>query len=131
MDLLLYIHIGNLFLQDSISEHERTRVADEPARDFIDAYLNEKEKNECSNCTATHNFTVNQLLVIIRDLFGAGFETTTNSIGFAILHLIDHPEIQVKLQTELDTVCGDSNPTLTQRSRYIFSLNLLTASRCQ
>ena len=93
-------------------------MAEEPARDFIDAYLNEKEKNEFSN-PAAHNFTDNQLLVIIRDLFGAGFETTTNSIGFAILRLIHHPEIQVKLQTELDTVCGDSNPTLTQRSRYI------------
>lgn len=40
-------------------------------------------------------------------LFIAGHETTANSIHFTILYLAIHPEIQRKLQAELDTIFGD------------------------
>ena len=34
-----------------------------------------------------------------------------------LLYLLHHPEIQRKVQAELDRVCGDSIPSLTHRSR--------------
>lgn len=40
-------------------------------------------------------------------LFIAGHETTANSIHFTILYLAIHPEIQRKLQTELDSIFGE------------------------
>lgn len=40
-------------------------------------------------------------------------------IGFAILHLIHRPEVQRKMQTEMDSVCGDSLPSLNHRAKYV------------
>ena len=37
--------------------------------------------------------------------------------GFAVLYLMNYPEMQSKIQSELDDVCGDSLPTLAHRSR--------------
>ena len=75
------------------------------------------------------------------DLFAAGAESTSNSIGqcyksyngkkkqvfiliiciiiigFAILHLIHNQEAQRKMQEELDQVCGNSVPQLADRAR--------------
>ena len=59
-----------------------------------------------------------QLISVIQDLFAAGADTTTNSIGLAVLHLIHYQEMQAKIHAELDQVCGHCKPTLAHRSRY-------------
>ena len=38
--------------------------------------------------------------------------------GWLLLFLIHHPEVQKKVQAELDQVCGDSLPLLAHRQRY-------------
>ncbi len=42
-------------------------------------------------------------------------------IGFAVLYLIHHQEVQKKIQKELDDVCGNSLPSLAHRARYLKS----------
>ena len=37
--------------------------------------------------------------------------------GFAILYLVRYPEIQRRIQTELDNVCGDALPSLSHRPK--------------
>jgi methyl farnesoate epoxidase/farnesoate epoxidase len=59
----------------------------------------------------------NQLIGVIIDFFIAGAETTSGSIGFALLYLLHNPDIQRQIQTELDQVCGDSLPQLAHRPR--------------
>ena len=39
-------------------------------------------------------------------------------IGFALLYLLHHQDIQQKIQEEIDQVCGDGIPQLAHRSRY-------------
>jgi cytochrome P450 len=70
----------------------------------------------------------NQLIGVIIDFFIAGAETTSGSIGFALLYLLHNPDIQRQIQTELDQVCGDSLPQLAHRPRcdYIIELNCIT-----
>lgn len=58
-------------------------------------------------------------MCLVLDLFSAGADTSTNSIGFAILYLINYPQVQAKVQAELDEVCGDKLPTLAHRSKYL------------
>ena len=38
-------------------------------------------------------------------------------LGFSILYLIHHPEVQQKMQEELDRVCGTALPSLALRAR--------------
>ena len=38
--------------------------------------------------------------------------------GYALLYLLRHPDAQLKMQLELDKVCGDSLPSMDDRSRH-------------
>lgn len=59
-----------------------------------------------------------QLVALIKDLFSAGVETTSNSIGFVISHLIARQDVQRKIHEEIDSVIGrDSLPTLADKIR--------------
>lgn len=145
-------------MQRNIEEHQRNRSIGSP-RDFIDVYLDEmdKESGGKSNYSSMNQYfyfnssliSIYYLLLVckflelqlastISDLFSAGAESTSNSIGgnnfkdynsksivthylmntaFAIIHLLHNPESQKKMQAELDAVCGDSLPNLNQKAR--------------
>ena len=52
----------------------------------------------------------------MEDMFAAGYETTSNTLRWAIVYLINYPEIQAKIQHELDDVVGHNRcPTLDDR----------------
>ena len=40
------------------------------------------------------------------DLFLAGSETTSTTLNWAVLYMVRYPDIQAKVQEELDTVVG-------------------------
>uniref|UniRef100_A0A170XCS6 Cytochrome P450 15A1 n=1 Tax=Triatoma infestans TaxID=30076 RepID=A0A170XCS6_TRIIF len=62
--------------------------------------------------------TEKQLIILLLDLFLAGAETTTSTLGYALLYLIHYPDVQKKLQDEMDRVTGqDKQPTLQDRTR--------------
>ena len=66
-----------------------------------------------------------QIVVAMMDLFGAGFETTSNSIYWGLAYLIKYPDIQRQLHEELDHVIGRQRlPTLAD----VTSLPLLQAT---
>ncbi|KAI9552867.1 hypothetical protein GHT06_020751 [Daphnia sinensis] len=103
------------FIKETIQQHLDTRHKGDPARDFIDLYLDEMKAQLEKNTSTT--FSKKQLIAIIQDLFGAGSDTSSSVIGFAILYLIHYPKIQQKMWEELDYVCGDSLPSFAYRSR--------------
>lgn len=41
------------------------------------------------------------------DLWGAGQETTTSTTNFGILYIMCHPEVQQKMQIEMDQIVGN------------------------
>lgn len=52
-------------------------------------------------------------------MFVAGSETTNKSIGFAFLYLLRKPELQIRIQKELDVVIGrERKPRLEDRPKY-------------
>lgn len=52
------------------------------------------------------SFSEEQLLAICLDFFIAGSETTSKTLGFAFFYLLEHPEVQRKVQEEIDRVVG-------------------------
>ena len=61
-----------------------------------------------------------QLLAICMDMFMAGSETTTKSLGFCFLNLLLYPDVQRRAQVEIDTVVGrDRLPTLNDRPKWV------------
>lgn len=67
------------------------------------------------------------MLAICMDMFMAGSETTSKSLGFGFMYLLRHPEVVKKAQQEIDSVVGrDRLPTLEDRSKmpYLEALTL-------
>ena len=92
----------------NIDEHRKTFSSDEVPRDFIDVYLNEIHSTTDSSSSFYKDTGDKNLLAVIADLFGAGSETTSLTLSWAVLYLSKFREIQNKLQEELDNVVGKS-----------------------
>ena len=61
-------------------------------RDFIDTFLLE-QRHRAANGQDAQYFHEDQLVVILMDLFIAGSETTRNTMTWACLFLIHHPDV--------------------------------------
>lgn len=68
-----------------------------------------------------------QLISVIRDLFAAGLETTSNTIGFIITYVAVRQDVQRKLREEIKGVLGEETlPRLEHKNRYTYSLTFLS-----
>lgn len=53
---------------------------------------------------------------VLMDFWAAGMETTTTTMRWALVLLIKHPEVQAKVQKEIDDVIGPNRqPTMADR----------------
>lgn len=110
--------------QDIISEHKKTITSE--TRDFIDAYLHEKE----SSNPDTSTFTDDQLVAICLDFFIAGALTTSYTLEFAVLSVAKNPKVQQKLHEELDKVLKRKQiPTIEDKARLPYVEALLLESQ--
>ncbi|XP_060928585.1 uncharacterized protein LOC133003016 [Limanda limanda] len=106
------------FIETKIQEHRDTLDPSSP-RDFIDCFLvrSEQEKNN-----PTNEFHHNNLVSTVLNLFLAGTETTSSTISYAISVLIKYPNIQEKMQQEIDSVVGnDRCPKMEDRKSLPFT----------
>ncbi|KDR10510.1 probable cytochrome P450 303a1 isoform X2 [Zootermopsis nevadensis] len=100
------------YLKAELDKHKATFQPD-TLRDFMDAYL-----KTLSSGQKKPSFSESQLLAICMDMFMAGSETTTKSLGFCFLYLLLYPEVQQRAQAEIDAVVGRGRlPTLNDRPK--------------
>lgn len=103
------------FMKEFVEEHKKNLDPSNP-RDVIDNYLIEMDRQK--NESDSDLFSEDDLIRDIFDLFIAGFDTTATTIRWACLYLAAHPEVQKKLQKEIDDVVGrDTLPSLLHRPR--------------
>lgn len=63
-------------------------------------------------------------MAILLDLFIAGSQTTSTTLDFSILMMILRPDIQEKLQKQLDVAYDESGPIeYSQKRRSVLSLS--------
>uniref|UniRef100_A0A8C4J4C4 Cytochrome P450 2J2-like n=1 Tax=Dromaius novaehollandiae TaxID=8790 RepID=A0A8C4J4C4_DRONO len=93
------------FARKEIRRHMERGIPDEP-QDFIDFYLAEMEK--VSIYGPTPKYDEDNLVCVINDLFLGGSETSSTTLYWGLLYMVVNPDIQEKVQKELDAVLGPS-----------------------
>lgn len=97
------------FFTDRIQEHakelETENYEEMRATDLVAAFIKEQKKLMSTNGDVGY-FTDEQLKYFCFDIWVAGQETTSITITWGIAFLIHHPEVQKKIQEELDRVIG-------------------------
>ncbi|XP_042856202.1 cytochrome P450 2L1-like [Penaeus japonicus] len=97
-----------------IEDHRRTLDRENP-RDLIDAYLLEMEEEQGK---AEAFRSDRDLFILILDLYFAGSETVANTLTFMIFYLAAHPDVQRKLQDEIDQVLPEGTlPSMEDKIR--------------
>uniref|UniRef100_A0A8C0E5X1 unspecific monooxygenase n=1 Tax=Balaenoptera musculus TaxID=9771 RepID=A0A8C0E5X1_BALMU len=96
-----------------IKEHQAFLGINNP-RDFIDCFPIKMEQEK-------HNqqmeFTFENLIAAVTDLFGAGTEKTNTILRYGLLLLLKYREVTAKVQKEIDCVIGrHQSPCMQDRS---------------
>nr|BAF58168.1 cytochrome P450 1A2 [Pusa sibirica] len=100
------------FLQKIVQEHYQD-FDESSIQDITGALLKHNEKG--SRAGGGH-IPHEKIVSLINDIFGAGFEPITMAISWSLIYLVTNPEIQRKIQEELDTVTGRARqPRLSDR----------------
>lgn len=92
-------------LDELIAEHKMTWDPAQPPRDLTDAYLDEVEK---AKGNPESSFNDANLRLVVADLFAAGMTTTSTTLAWALLLMILHPDVQCRVQQEIDEVIGQT-----------------------
>ncbi|XP_042338508.1 cytochrome P450 2J4-like isoform X2 [Plectropomus leopardus] len=99
------------FISQEVKRHKRDLDRSDP-RDYIDAFIIEMENHKDSDL----GFTETNLALNSSDLFLAGTETTSTTLLWALVYLIKNPDIQDKVQAEIDRVIGQTRqPSMADR----------------
>lgn len=108
------------FLKGIIAQHRDSLDPANP-RDFIDMYLLETSRQQQEG-KLDSSFSEDYLFYIIGDLFIAGTDTTTNTLLWSLLYMCLNPDVQEKVQAEIDQVVGpDRTLSLTDKASMPFT----------
>ncbi|XP_077174259.1 cytochrome P450 1A4-like [Paroedura picta] len=102
------------FMLKLVRDHYTT-FDKEHLRDITDSLIDhcQDKVDENGNVQCSDQKIVN----LVGDLFGAGFDTVTTALSWSLMYLVTYPEIQKKIQEEIDQVIGrERKPRLADRS---------------
>ncbi|KAF7656779.1 hypothetical protein LDENG_00036200 [Lucifuga dentata] len=112
------ISIRDSLLQKKYDEH-KADYSDHVQRDLLDALLKVKRSAKNNNTQISGelvDLSDDHVLMTVGDIFGAGVETTTTVLKWAVTYLIHYPQVQKRIQEELDSQVGvDRTPQLSDR----------------
>ncbi|EOB05384.1 Cytochrome P450 2K1, partial [Anas platyrhynchos] len=103
----------NAFIKATFIEHLKVLDRNDQ-RSFIDAFLvRQQEENGKDNGF----FDNGNLTEVVRNLFAAGTDTTSTTLRWGLLLMMKYPEIQKKVQDEIEQVLGSNPPRTEHRTQ--------------
>uniref|UniRef100_A0A8B9EDX6 Cytochrome P450 2K1-like n=1 Tax=Anser cygnoides TaxID=8845 RepID=A0A8B9EDX6_ANSCY len=100
------------YVKVTFIEHLKTLDKND-LRSFIDAFLVKQQEKSTSN-GYFHN---DNLLSLVSNLFTAGLETISSTLNWSLLLMLKYPEIQRKVQEEIEQVIGSNPPRIEHRTQ--------------
>ncbi|KAF1473323.1 Cytochrome P450 1A5, partial [Megadyptes antipodes antipodes] len=102
------------FLQKIVKEHYKTYDKNN-IRDITDSLIEQCLEKKVEANTATQ-IPKEKIVNLVNDLFGAAFDTVTTALSWSLMYLVTHPDIQKRIQEELDQTIGqERRPRLSDR----------------
>uniref|UniRef100_A0A8C5WQW9 Cytochrome P450 1A n=1 Tax=Laticauda laticaudata TaxID=8630 RepID=A0A8C5WQW9_LATLA len=92
------------FLQKNVQEHYESFRKDH-IRDITDSLIKESQKQK-ADTKANIQLPPGKIVNLVNDIFGAGFSSVSMSLSWCLMYLITYPEIQKKIQEEIDVTIG-------------------------
>ncbi len=100
----------------SIIQDHRDRFDEADMKDYIDVYLNEINQVEGTDRASSINEL--NMKATVTQLFVAGSGSTVSVLRWAILYMMAYPEVQTKVQQEIDAAVGrDRLPNLSDKDK--------------
>ncbi|XP_050395928.1 cytochrome P450 1A1 [Patella vulgata] len=116
------------FINDEFNKHFEN-FSEDNMNDITDFLLNARKQAVLEDPAVESIITNSHLSQTVKDIFIAGVDTTRQTITWTILLLVTHPEIQKKVQDELDQVLDAGQaPTLGDRERLSYTEAVLHES---
>ncbi|CAL2045636.1 unnamed protein product [Caenorhabditis brenneri] len=104
------------FLRNQIENSKiRINYEEDQNDDFVEAYLRKKYQKELNN--DFDSYCDSQLENVCFDIWAAGFDTLTNTIGFLFAYAINYPEMQMLIHQEIDEYLGHHRRILTMSDK--------------
>ncbi|XP_071539294.1 LOW QUALITY PROTEIN: probable cytochrome P450 49a1 [Panulirus ornatus] len=102
------------------SHNEFLEIADRNIRQTEAAFLSRdpsdrRDISVMEKLLLTPGLSRKDVVTLTLDMIFAGIDTTSHTIGFTLYLLARHPEVQARLQEELDNVLGDHQGPLTPK----------------
>ncbi|NWW75680.1 CP2K1 protein, partial [Climacteris rufus] len=101
------------FFQVTFVEHLKNLDKNDQ-RSFIDAFLVKQQEEKSTTSGYFHN---HNLLSLVSNLFTAGVETISTTLNWGFLLMLKYPEIQKKVQEEIEQVIGSNPPRIEHRAQ--------------
>ncbi|EHH20288.1 hypothetical protein EGK_03109 [Macaca mulatta] len=102
-------------LDELLTEHRMTWDPAQPPRDLTEAFLAEMEK---AKGNPESSFNEENLRIVVADLFSAGMVTTSTTLAWGLLLMVLHPDVQRRVQQEIDNVIGQvRRPEMRDQAR--------------
>uniref|UniRef100_A0A8C5M6H7 Cytochrome P450 n=1 Tax=Leptobrachium leishanense TaxID=445787 RepID=A0A8C5M6H7_9ANUR len=111
--LFKYAARSRRFFEETFVKY-REELDSDDQRNLIDAFLVKQKEEKPANQMFFHN---DNLLTLVNTLFGAGMETTSTTLRWGLLLMMKYPEIQQKVQEEIDSVIGSTQPLIEHRKQ--------------
>uniref|UniRef100_A0A7N6BRH2 Steroid 21-hydroxylase n=1 Tax=Anabas testudineus TaxID=64144 RepID=A0A7N6BRH2_ANATE len=102
------ITVRDRLLTRKLEEHKASLSDGEP-RDLLDALLKgqkSSQQGQKSSGLEDEGITDDHVLMTAAEAFGAGVETTSTTLLWILAYLLHHPEVQDRVQRELDENVG-------------------------
>lgn len=100
------------FLQETVQEHYQSFSKDN-IRDIMDSLIDLSQEQDRN---AKIQLPTKKIVNLVDDIFGAGFDTVTTGLSWSLTYLVVYPEIQKKIQREIDeTIGSERKPRLSDR----------------
>lgn len=102
------IKIRDPFLRKQVLQHMKD-LDPKNLKDFTDSLLVLAENEEQCIANGVGKLTIDNIEMIISDLFIAGIDTTSTTLNWACVYLLHWPEYQDKIYQEILNVVGKDN----------------------